>query len=565
MSESEKKKRLAYRKRRIKLIVTQFVVAIIISLVVAFCAFAFMRIDNEYQVAYKEGSTASYKVYYNDNEFFEKEEEQGQVFIASLIDSLDAKFTYTFELESDKVRFYGNYSIISEFVIIDKNTKKAIITKDFSIKESISLASSDTVVMEDKKVTITEESNIDYYDYNNYAQTIINTYLLTNVECYLNVYLNVNVSGNCADFDNRNLSSHSTSLKVPLSQDIVEINITTSLPHSENSVVLCSRQSNRDTLKWIMIIGAIVDVLLIIEIIIFIFTTRNYDINYEIKVKRIVSAYKSYIQKILTEFNIDGYQVLKIDSFTEMLDIRDTINLPILMRENADKTCTTFIIPANNNILYMHEIKVEDYDEIYGITNSIVEDLSVTEDVTVSKEETTAENVSATEDLTKEDTLEVLDGNDFKNGPKYNYSFLAKLHLTNDETRGYYEEISKFVQSYGLKVSRSWSKERVQLGKKTYAILTFKGLKLTVSFALNPNDYLDTKYKLVDVSDSKKFAQTPAQMKVTSLRKVNWVKELFNDMLTKDGVENKNLTVEVPKITAKTKNELLEENLIKIQ
>ena len=54
-------------------------------------------------------------------------------------------------------------------------------------------------------------------------------------------------------------------------------------------------------------------------------------------------------------------------------------------------------------------------------------------------------------------------------------------------------------------------------------------------------------------------------MKVTSLRKVNWVKELFNDMLTKDGVENKNLTVEVPKITAKTKNELLEENLIKIQ
>ena len=54
-------------------------------------------------------------------------------------------------------------------------------------------------------------------------------------------------------------------------------------------------------------------------------------------------------------------------------------------------------------------------------------------------------------------------------------------------------------------------------------------------------------------------------MKITSFRKVNWVKELFNDMLTKDGVENQNLTVEKPRIIAKTKAKLIKEELIKVQ
>ena len=195
---------------------------------VAFCTFAFTQVDNEYQVSYSEASTATYKVYYDDNEFFEKEEEQGQVFIASLIDNIDATFTYSFELESEKVRFNGNYSINSEFVISDKNTKKTIITKTFPIKENISLASSDTVKIDGKKVTVTDGANIDYSVYNDYAQQLINTYVLTNVECYLNVYLTANVNGNCADFDNKKLSTHTTSLKVPLSKDIVEITESTS-------------------------------------------------------------------------------------------------------------------------------------------------------------------------------------------------------------------------------------------------------------------------------------------------------------------------------------------------
>ena len=43
-----------------------------------------------------------------------------------------------------------------------------------------------------------------------------------------------------------------------------------------------------------------------------------------------------------------------------MLEIRDTINEPILMIENAKKTGVYFIIPSANKILYTYGLKVVD-------------------------------------------------------------------------------------------------------------------------------------------------------------------------------------------------------------
>jgi hypothetical protein len=52
-----------------------------------------------------------------------------------------------------------------------------------------------------------------------------------------------------------------------------------------------------------------------------------------------------------------------VDTFDEMLEIRDTIQAPILMHENADKTCAKFIIPTDSKLLYLFQIKIEGYSE----------------------------------------------------------------------------------------------------------------------------------------------------------------------------------------------------------
>lgn len=555
MSETERKKRLEHRRKRKNVIFTQTIIAAVIAVMILFSAVSFFKAGNEYSINYAENSTVDYKVYLKDNDFYEEDYlGKDQAYIASLIDRVVANFDYTYQLDSTQVSYNATYTIGAQVVLTVTQTGKVLLEKNYPIKENVAVTSTGS------KLYIKESAVVDYDTYNDFANSLVKTYNLSGVSSSLRLFLNVNVNGVCADFESKKLSERTTTMMIPLTQELVDININASLPYHESSVIVCGK-NDKNIFKVLAISLSIIELVLIIELIVYIYATRNDDINYEIKVKRLVNAYKSYIQKILTEFNCDGYQVLKVDTFNEMLDIRDTVNLPILMSENSDKTCTTFVIPTNNNILYLHEIKVDDYDEIYASTSTSEDELAFTEtvdDIFVSE---TVEDISVDETLTEAEN----ETSSFRGGLKYNYSFLAKLHLSSEDTREFYKEIISFINSYGLKVNSSWNKERIQVGKKTYAILSFKGLKLTVSFALNPADYEGTKYKLIDVSAVKKFAKVPAQMKITSYRKVAWVKELFNVMLKADGVENKEIPVEIAKVRPKTKRKLIKENLIKVE
>ena len=120
--------------------------------------------------------------------------------------------------------------------------------------------------------------------------------------------------------------------------------------------------------KLLAIIFAIIAVILGGVLLAFVYLTRNEDVNYSNKVKKILNSYRSFIQQIDGEFDSEGYQIVKIKSFVEMLGIRDTIQSPVLMWENSDETMTQFMIPTNTKLLYIFEIKVDNYDMIYGIT-----------------------------------------------------------------------------------------------------------------------------------------------------------------------------------------------------
>jgi hypothetical protein len=108
-------------------------------------------------------------------------------------------------------------------------------------------------------------------------------------------------------------------------------------------------------------------------LITFVYLTKNEDVNYTNKVRKILSSYRSFIQQIEGQFDVTGYQVVPVKTFKEMLNIRDTIQSPILMFENLDQTVTEFVIPTNTSkILYTFEIKVDNYDDIYGTPEPII-------------------------------------------------------------------------------------------------------------------------------------------------------------------------------------------------
>lgn len=176
----------------------------------------------------------------------------------------------------------------------------------------------------------------------------------------------MDVAGSCESFEDNAHNEYVVTLNVPLDTKIVNMSVESSVEDGQNQIIACENGVAKTVFLVLTIVFAVISVILAGLFVAFIILTRNTDINYEIKIKKIVSSYKSFIQRINNPFNEEGYQILMVDTFVEMLEIRDTINSPVLMNENEDKTCTRFLIPTNTKILYVFEVKVEDYDEIYA-------------------------------------------------------------------------------------------------------------------------------------------------------------------------------------------------------
>ncbi|MDE7405561.1 MAG: transmembrane domain-containing protein [Clostridiales bacterium] len=111
---------------------------------------------------------------------------------------------------------------------------------------------------------------------------------------------------------------------------------------------------------------------------------------------------------------------------------------------------------------------------------------------------------------------------------RYTLGFDAKLRAADDETKARYNEIlAEFKQFKGVKVNTSFRQQRIYKGRKTLAIMLFRGKTLCVAFALDPKDYAETKYRGIDKSDKKRFEKTPMLYKLTSVRRMEYAKYLI--------------------------------------
>lgn len=569
MSENEKKKRLEYRKRRKTWITIQVILAVL--LIVAFVPFAIIskKEAKDVEISYTETGSVDYKVYLKPNSFYEEEFlGKDKQYIASLIDNIVVDFDYGYALDKQSIAdsgvdlstsmYWVTYEIYGELIITKQSTGKALFTKPYSfVEKSTQHFSVDTIT------SIENSVEVDYAEYNTLAKNFVDAYNLEDqgVASTLKLFMVAQVGG-----VGEQVTSHTETLSIPLTEETINIMFMSSMPTNGNKIMVCDGGDGQPY-GYLSFISIGLGVIVLLIMCIYAVLTRNYDIEYDIKVKRLVSQYKSYVQKITNKFCADGYQVLKVGTFKEMLDIRDTTQSPILMHENQDRTMTEFLIPTQNNILYVFEIKVEDYDEIYGFAGEVKEEVSATQSVNEEEklnDQVVEEVIDKVNDQVQEQA-EVADEHAYRSNISYDYSFVSKLHMSSKETREYYKEIISFVKSFGVDVVRTWDREKICIGRNVLAVISFKGMKLSASFKLDPAEYAESKYKLVDMSAIKRFESAPAFMKITSDRKVKWAIELMQIVFANEGLENKNLNVKEKNIPSKTREKLIEENLIRIK
>ena len=116
-------------------------------------------------------------------------------------------------------------------------------------------------------------------------------------------------------------------------------------------------------------------------------------------------------------------------------------------------------------------------------------------------------------------------------------SFVERLLQSEKDVHDLYNEIKNEILSYGVKSRVSAVGDTFRLHKKMYVRITVAGKSLKLYFALNPADYANSTLPIQDASDKDMYQEIPLVFKVKSPLSVRRCKELIQDVMEKDGLE----------------------------
>ncbi|MBR2828204.1 MAG: hypothetical protein IKE70_03135 [Bacilli bacterium] len=449
MNKKEKNNRYVEIRNISLMIGITFIVGII-------CLIVYYNKSINHTMSYDERSDVDYKVLLKENEFFKDNYlDQNKGYIASLIDKIDTKFKYLISFE-ETLNYNYSYKIISSIDVTDSinNTNLYHFTEDLVNKE---------LVKSHGNLIINEKLDIDYQKYNEVISKFKEVYQLRNVESNLNISLYVNIEdidrSKTTQFMNKKVST----MKIPLTLNTVSVDVQNeTINNQSNKIELYSESSY----YWAFIIGIaylLISLGFVIYLIYYLSKTRTAQMIYDKEIKSIMNNYDSYIQRINGSYDIGTSQVLKIESFTDMLEIRDTLKQPILMLENKEKNGTFFIIPATNSIIYTYALRVVDIEakmdgkEIptYDITEIAHEDLMKKKKYT---DKYIKEQITMTTAMPTVDMKNVIKGNKDKDKDLYD-----QLEMT---TSFDVKEIKKAAKE-AKKTNKANSKKASLKNKKT--------------------------------------------------------------------------------------------------
>lgn len=153
-------------------------------------------------------------------------------------------------------------------------------------------------------------------------------------------------------------------------------------------------------------------------------------------------------------------------------------------------------------------------------------------------EEEEAENEEA-----EEVVVEVTD--DYKTVVRYKRGFLSRL-IQNEDLQKQYTELKNELLSFdGIYARMAFKHESFRLGNTTLAKIKVRGKRLNVYLALNPADFVGSKYIFEDDTQVKSYAHVPMKLKISSERALKWAKELIaklakNNKLTQGEIPTEN-------------------------
>lgn len=115
--------------------------------------------------------------------------------------------------------------------------------------------------------------------------------------------------------------------------------------------------------------------------------------------------------------------------------------------------------------------------------------------------------------------------------------FTDRMLSADADMQRNYNELKNEILSYGVNSRVSNSGDTFRLHRKTYVKLTIAGLSLKLYFALDPNDYKDSTIPVQDAGHKGIYEEIPLVFKVKSGLSMRRCKQLIQDVMEKNGLE----------------------------
>lgn len=299
-------------------------------------------------INYSQNGSVGYKVYLNKNKFFNDEYlDMGKSYVASLIRYIDIDFNYKFNINT-KSTIDFDYKIMAELVIENSKTNKDFKRVEYTLQDTRVAK-----IIQDTKKEFKENIKIDYAYYNGLANSFKSDLGLDTIS-YLNVYMVV-VPKVDNSLNYKIEESNSVSLRIPLSEKAIEINLDTS-SQNVNKQIIPDKETKFNLLYLVLeLVFFIPTCILMVKMISKLLSAFDIFTPYDRYVRKQLKEYDRLIVETNSPLKTKGLNVIDINSFTELLDARDNLNLPILYLNTIPHQEGIFYI-LNNTDLYLLEI-----------------------------------------------------------------------------------------------------------------------------------------------------------------------------------------------------------------
>lgn len=316
------------------------------------------KITHKEKLSYDEKGNIDYTVCLKQNDFYEdKCISNNMTYVASLINNINLTYNYSLNINKDilaKNNF--EYEVTAKLVIQNNEDMTSFYEKDYTILSR----NKNDLLKKDNKVIINKSFDIDYNYYNNIATSFKSQYGVDSVS-YLEVYFNVyNDINNQYNIPNASASS----IKIPLSQKSIQIKIDSKEANNRDNKVVYTNEFSITNLIYIVlsIISLLLSTVPLIKVIRLMSKLGSNQTNYDKFISKILKEYDRLVAETRSLPSFDKYNVMKISSFEELLDVRDNLKLPIMYYNVTAHQKAYFYIVYGDN-LYLYTVKSIDISE----------------------------------------------------------------------------------------------------------------------------------------------------------------------------------------------------------